>query len=99
MHRIGKHMKTIVNRAGGGTEMLLDQDFNFNTQIAYDVQTVLNPGDTLTTTCTYQNDTAAAVGYGTLTSDEMCFNFVTAWPANLLQHGTAMNGSTNPCMN
>jgi hypothetical protein len=99
MHRIGTHMTTVINRAGGGSEILVDEPFNFNTQIAYDVSALLEPGDTLTTTCTYENDTAGTVRYGTGTNDEMCFNFVTAWPANLLQHGTAMNGATNACMN
>jgi len=99
MHRIGTHMKTVINRAGGGTEVLVDEPFNFNTQISYDTPAIIQPGDTLTTTCSYQNPGASTVRYGTGTSDEMCFNFVTAWPANLLQHGTAMNGSANPCMN
>ena len=99
MHRIGTHMKTVINRAGGGTETLVDQPFNFNTQLAYETPAVLNPGDRLTTTCTYQNDSATTVRYGTNTNNEMCFNFVTAWPANLLQHGTHSGGVTNPCLN
>ncbi len=99
MHRIGTHMKTVITRAGGTTEVLLDEPFNFNTQISYDTVTVLNPGDRLTTTCTYRNDSATAVRFGINTSNEMCFNFVTAWPANLLQHGTSTGGSANPCLN
>jgi hypothetical protein len=53
----------------------------------------------LTTTCTYRNDSASPVRYGINTSNEMCFNFVTAWPANVLQHGTHTGGITNPCLN
>ena len=99
MHRIGSHMKTVITRAGGGTETLVDEPFNFNTQLAYNTPAVINPGDKLTTTCTYQNDSANAVRYGTNTNNEMCFNFVTAWPANLLQHGTHSGGVTKPCLN
>jgi hypothetical protein len=99
MHRIGTHMKTVIQRAGGGTEVLHDKPFNFNTQIAYDTPAILNPGDRLTTTCTYRNDSASPVRYGINTSNEMCFNFVTAWPAGLLQHGTHTGGAANPCLN
>jgi hypothetical protein len=99
MHRIGTHMKAVIQRAGGGTETLVDEPFNFNTQLAHDTPAVLNPGDRLTTTCTYQNDGDAPVRYGTNTNNEMCFNFVTAWPANLLRHGTHTGGVTNPCLN
>jgi hypothetical protein len=85
----------IVASVGGCS----DKPFNFNTQLAHDLSAILEPGDSLTTTCTYQNDTPGVVRYGMRTEDEMCFNFVTAYPANLLQHGTAMNGAINPCMN
>jgi len=92
-------MTTVINRAGGGTDMLVDEPFNFNAQWSYDTPDTIMPGDTLTTTCTFENDTAANVNYGTHTTDEMCFNFVTAWPAGALAHGNAMNGAENPCMN
>lgn len=99
MHKIGRHMTTVINRSGGGTEMLVDEPFNFNTQISYDTPAVIMPGDTLTTTCTFQNDTNGTVIYGTHTDNEMCFNFVTAWPAGALVGGMAKNGAQNPCMN
>lgn len=98
MHKLGRHMTTVINRSGGGTEMLVDEPFNFNTQISYDTPATLMPGDTLTTTCTFQNDTSSLVLYGTHTDDEMCFNFVTAWPAGALAGGMAKNGAQNPCM-
>jgi hypothetical protein len=99
MHKIGVHMQTVVNHQAGAAETLVDKDFNFSSQISYDKEIVIKPGDTLKTTCTYNNTTNGTVVYGTKTTNEMCFNFVTAWPAGLLQHGTAMNGSQNPCMN
>lgn len=99
MHQLGRHMKTVIDRAGGGTETLVDEPFNFNTQYSYNTPTTIMPGDTLTTTCTFQNDTPGDVGYGMRTTDEMCFNFVTAWPAGALVAGRAMNGAENPCMN
>jgi hypothetical protein len=80
MHLQGRHMKTVINRAGGGTEVLLDKPFDFNTQISYDVRAVVKPGDTLTTTCTF----AAPTPFGQGTNQEMCYNFVLAYPAGAL---------------
>jgi Copper type II ascorbate-dependent monooxygenase, C-terminal domain/Copper type II ascorbate-dependent monooxygenase, N-terminal domain len=80
MHLQGRHMSTAVNRKAGGTEMLLDKPFDFQTQISYPVKAVINPGDTLTTTCTY----AAPTPFGQGTNQEMCYNFVMAYPAGQL---------------
>jgi Copper type II ascorbate-dependent monooxygenase, C-terminal domain/Copper type II ascorbate-dependent monooxygenase, N-terminal domain len=80
MHLQGRHMSTAVNRKGGGKEMLLDKPFDFQTQISYPVRATINPGDTLTTTCTY----AMPTPFGQGTNQEMCYNFVTAYPAGQL---------------
>jgi hypothetical protein len=77
MHVQGRHMKTVINRAAGGTEVLIDQPFDFNTQISYKTPAVIKKGDTLTTTCTY----AAPTPFGQGTNEEMCYNFVMAYPA------------------
>lgn len=77
MHLQGRHMKTVINRVGGGTDVLIDEPFDFNTQISYATPAVVNPGDTLTTTCTY----AAPTPFGEGTNEEMCYNFVLAYPA------------------
>jgi hypothetical protein len=80
MHLQGRHMKTVINRKGGSTEVLLDEPFDFNTQISYETPAVIQPGDTLTTTCTYANPTP----FGQRTNEEMCYNFVIAYPAGQL---------------
>lgn len=77
MHLQGRHMTTVINRAGGGTEMLLDKPFDFQTQISYSTPQVIHKGDTLTTSCTYATPTP----FGEKTTDEMCYNFVLAYPA------------------
>jgi hypothetical protein len=77
MHLQGRHMKTVINRASGGTETLIDVPFDFNTQVSYPTPAVINPGDTLTTTCTFAKPTP----FGTGTNEEMCYNFVVAYPA------------------
>lgn len=80
MHLQGRHMKTVINRKGGGTEVLLDEPFDFNTQISYDTPAVIQPGDTLSTTCTFAKPTP----FGQGTNEEMCYNFVIAYPAGQL---------------
>lgn len=83
MHLQGRHMKTVINRASGGQDVLIDQAFDFDTQITYATPAVVNPGDTLTTTCTYGGP--AIFGQGT--NEEMCYNFVLAYPAGQLSTG------------
>ena len=80
MHLQGRHMKTVINRKGGGTEVLHDKPFDFNTQISYPTPAVIQPGDTLTTTCTFATPTP----FGQKTNEEMCYNFVIAYPAGQL---------------
>lgn len=92
MHLQGRHMKTLIQRKDGTTETLIDKAFDFNTQISYPTPTVINPGDTLTTTCTYATPTA----FGEGTNNEMCFNFVTAYPAGQLVNAVPLF-SKNDC--
>jgi cytochrome c551/c552 len=80
MHLQGRHLTTVINRKSGATDMLIDQPFDFNTQISYQTPAVIQPGDTLTTTCTYASPTP----FGESTNDEMCYNFVVAYPAGQL---------------
>jgi hypothetical protein len=80
MHLQGRHMKTVINRFGGAAEVLIDQPFDFSTQVSYPTPAVINPGDTLTTTCTYAQPTP----FGQGTNEEMCYNFVLAYPAGQL---------------
>jgi hypothetical protein len=80
MHLQGRHMKTTINRKGGSSEVLVDEPFDFNTQVSYKTPAVINAGDTLTTTCTFATPTP----FGTKTNEEMCYNFVIAYPAGQL---------------
>ena len=92
MHLQGSHMKTIINRADGTKDTLIDQPFDFNTQIGYSTPALVNTGDTLTTTCTYKGPAT----YGEGTKSEMCYNFVLAYPNGALSSGSFLrkNGCT-----
>jgi hypothetical protein len=100
MHKLGSHMKTVINRKGGGTEVVVDNPFTFSDQRSYPVTNIVHAGDTLTTTCTWQNTTAAAVGFGTSTTAEMCYDFVISYPAHSLPNpqGGGIEGSSNMCL-
>jgi hypothetical protein len=87
MHGTGSAFRTQIQRASGGTEMLVDvEHFSFNDQKDYphDPVVTINPGDSLTTTCVYDNPSPNWVLFGESTSDEMCFNFATAYPIDSL---------------
>jgi hypothetical protein len=82
-HLQGRHLKTVINRVGGAQEVLVDKAFDFNAQVVYSTPAVINPGDSLTTTCTFAQPTP----FGQGTTSEMCYNFVTAYPGGALTNG------------
>ena len=100
MHQLGTNMKTVVNRGGSTTqtETLIDKPFAFADQRAYPADMVIHATDTMTTTCTFKNTTSAAVGFGTFTSAEMCYNFVVYYPAHALDGIGGIEGSKNMCL-
>ena len=100
MHTIGKHMLSVVNKAGGGTETVFDKPFVWDQQVNYmrDTPYVLQPGDSITSTCTYQNDTGMNVAFGQSTHQEMCYQFALSYPYNALNNGViSLIGATNTC--
>jgi hypothetical protein len=85
-HLQGRHLTTVINRANGMTETLIDKPFDFNAQIAYSTPATINPGDSLTTTCTYAQPTP----FGQGTTSEMCYNFITSYPGGALTNGPSI---------
>jgi len=83
MHLKGRHMKVVITRANGTTEIAHDEDFAFENQHAFPEKLVINPGDSLTTTCTF----SAPSSFGKGTNDEMCYFFSLAYPARALADG------------
>ena len=77
-----------------------DGAFSFEFQVLYDTPVLLMPGDTVTTTCTFENTSDREVNFGASTDAEMCFNFTSAWPAHALDNpGGAIGESLNACLN
>ncbi|MFT3924440.1 MAG: hypothetical protein QM778_18020 [Myxococcales bacterium] len=84
MHKLGIRMEVNLYRANGAKEVLHDKPFNFDNQIGYPKDVVLKPGDRLETICHYENTTDRYVPFGEKTQTEMCYGFITAWPAAAL---------------
>jgi hypothetical protein len=83
MHTKGTHMKAEITRANGMKEMLHDAPFDFQYQHSYDANTMIMPGDSITTTCTYSSPTS----FGEGTNDEMCYLFTLYYPKLSLTNG------------
>jgi hypothetical protein len=95
MHLTATRAKITVQRAAG-EETLLDMPYTFTEQRFYPVprdgsaaDVVLNSGDRLTTTCSYDNQTDQTITYGEFSEKEMCLMMLLAWPAGLLHDATA----------
>ena len=96
MHKYGRKMKTEITRMGGAKQMLIDvQNFDFDYQKGYPTSppVVLNQGDTLQTTCEFENTSSGVVTFGPNTEQEMCYNFVLAYPARALTSAGLMLNS------
>lgn len=95
MHRTGTHSKVVLERSTGGETILHDRAFAFDEQRIYSMpgygspeELVVMPGDSITSTCSYQNDSDATLTFGENTENEMCFVGVFAWPLGQLVNGS-----------
>jgi hypothetical protein len=100
MHRLGRHMTTVIKRMDGSLETVFDKDFDFNSQITYPFKplVVLQAGESIQSTCTFDNTTAAGVPFGPSTTQEMCYNFTMSYPAKALDnHVFSLIGALDTC--
>jgi hypothetical protein len=101
MHTMGRYMKTMLNR-GSQQIKITDQPFAFLDQQIFPVddpsgEIIAKPGDVIDTVCTY--DGSGLFTFGPNTDQEMCYNFVVAWPAGSLSNGAAgVVGGKNTCI-
>ncbi len=91
MHLTGRHMTSIINRADGSQDTLQDADFDFNYQRLYNKDVTINPGDTITTTCTFSQP----MSFGESTMDEMCYLFTYAYPKGVLTDNGAWGATAH----
>jgi len=86
------HQKVVINRKDGMKEVIHDKPFSFDDQRYYILDTVLMPGDTISTTCTYSSPAT----FGTSSDSEMCYFFTIAWPAGSIGTNSLIHGA-NTC--
>jgi Copper type II ascorbate-dependent monooxygenase, C-terminal domain len=97
MHLKGRHMRVVINRAGGKDEVVHDEAFAFENQRDYPEDLWLEPGDRITTTCTFSEP--AMFGQGT--TQEMCYWFAMHYPAGALSDNGLVSGllhGANTCL-
>lgn len=80
MHQLGSHMKTTVT-AGGTEHVLNDAPYDFEHQAVLTFEPLqVNPGDTITSACTWTNTTGETVTYGESSTTEMCYSILYRFP-------------------
>jgi hypothetical protein len=82
MHQLGRKFESVIEKADGSVVTLADvPNYDFEYQITYPNDNIpLEIGDTVRTTCTWENTTSQTANFGEDTADEMCFNFVSYYP-------------------
>ena len=88
MHEFGTSFRTEVFRGAddGPMETLVEIDnwvFDNQRYYEHDPAFTIYPGDSIRTTCTYDNTSSNTVTFGEETEDEMCFNFVMLYPIDI----------------
>ncbi len=80
MHQYGTHLKTTIT-TGGTPHVLYDDAYSFEHQKIVPFTPIqLAPGDTIQTECTWNNTTAATIGYGESSDTEMCYSILFRYP-------------------
>ncbi|HTU60660.1 MAG TPA: hypothetical protein VMF89_19545, partial [Polyangiales bacterium] len=98
MNALGTHMKTSVEHKDGSTDVLFDEPFSFGEARPYFQRYELLPGESLLNSCTFNNTTDVGVTFGTESANEMCYQFVFAYPARALPNAAfSLLGVTDVC--
>jgi hypothetical protein len=83
MHRNGTHFHIDQTKSAAPTVALLDEAWNFGDQALFpqSPEKLLEPGDTIDTTCLFNNTTNVPIDHGESSTQEMCFDFFFYYPA------------------
>jgi hypothetical protein len=80
MHQLGTHFRTTLT-VGGTERVIHDASYDFADQAFLPVEpVVLEPGDLITTDCTWDNSTGQTVTWGESSTTEMCFSILYRYP-------------------
>ncbi|HEX6239554.1 MAG TPA: hypothetical protein VFZ61_01625, partial [Polyangiales bacterium] len=95
MHKTGVHSTAVLKRADGSAPLtLIDDPFSFMEQTGFKqprdgsaADVLINAGDTIDVSCSFDNQTNQNKVFGSNTEDEMCFFYAMAWPRGQLRNG------------
>lgn len=80
MHQYGRHLKTTLT-VGGVATVIHDDAYSFeHQQIKTFTPIQMNPGDTITTECEWDNTTGETISYGESSDTEMCYSIMFRYP-------------------
>lgn len=96
MHKTGVHSSAILKRGDGSASVtLIDDPFSFMEQTGFKQprdgsapDLLINAGDSIDVTCSFDNQTNQNKTFGSNTEDEMCFFYAMAWPRGQLRNGS-----------
>ena len=81
MHELGAEFQAWIERADGTRDDLVNlTGWNFEAQLIYRFDALVDEGDHVWTRCGFRNETGADATSGNRTQDEMCFDFVFVGP-------------------
>lgn len=81
MHQFGTHFKTTLT-IGGTTRVIHDAPYSFDEQAFLRFEPIaLEPGDKITSECTWLNTTNQTVTYGESSTTEMCYSIMLRYPS------------------
>jgi hypothetical protein len=81
MHALGVHLKTWIERKSGGSDVLYDQDFDFDRQSYNLIDPIeAKKGDKIRVECTWNNTTDHHVTWGGAATSEMCQSMIYRYP-------------------
>lgn len=81
MHQFGTHFKTTLT-TGGTARVIHDAPYSFDEQAFLRFDPIaLEPGDKITSECTWRNTTSQTVTYGESSTTEMCYSIMLRYPS------------------
>jgi hypothetical protein len=97
MNALGKRATMQIDRIDGSMDVLFDKPHAPLQNNSYDVPATVRVGDTVLSTCYYDNPSPSAVSVGVRNGNELCHFFVLAYPAYALVNDT-INFEHNSCL-
>lgn len=95
---LGQRFKMQIDRIDGSTVTLLDDLREPGIGKSYDTPATVRVGDTILSTCYFDNPSASSVSIGLGANNELCHFFVLAYPAYALVDTPTINVENNSCV-